>query len=1454
MNMRSPLAWIAAGFASLIGLAVLIFTVAIIWLGTGSGRDFVLAQARQSVPGLGLEGASGNLFDLRLTRLTMADAQGVWLTVEGARLSWSPWALLSRLVSVEALTADRVAVARQPLPGPEEPADPNAAPFRLPVAIDLRQLAVGRAELGPDLLGGTAALLKLAGRADIPAGAPGGNVHLDVARIDDRPGTLTLDAFYQPGSRLKLAAVAAEPENGLVAELLDIPGRPAFTVTLEGDGPLTDWTGNLSAKAGDVVNGRAQARIRPAADKLTFGLEADGNIQALLPANWRALVGPELKLGAGGLIHPGKEIVLDGVSIQIAAGTLAGGGAYNLTTKAVNLGTLIQVPAESALHAFLGETRYFETARGTVTMTGTPQVPKLVTDFTVMAPRFAEFGADSVTLKGTAAAEGSLDRIVLDLTSALEGMRGGGITNQRGTLALTGDIRVPQQSINITSLSLDGPLLKASGKGAFTQWGAAGQADLVLESPNLATLSPLAGRDLSGALAADVTLKRAGGELTASIKARGRDLKTATPAADALLGATTDLSVTLSAGKEIQLRDLVLTSPHLDLRGAVALAGQRLTSDLTAKIDDLSPLGPALGMAMAGGVTASIKAEGPEGATRLALRLDGSNLVLDGLQVGAAQVTFTGQGGPKSARGKLSAETSVIGQRVAANGDIALEGDRLALDNLSAVIGINRIDGGIRTNLSTGTAEGKLTGTVPDLGIIGFIAGDEVWGNGRFSLDLAVVRGQQQVSFTADFKEIWRRWHGQRIAAVAVDSKVEDALAKPVLDVSLQAKGIDPGNAHVDTLTATAKGPLTGTAVTLDLSGKASAPVKVSLAGTFSTPENKEGGGVMLRLLLSRFTGSYGDTGFQTAQPAELAYGTGVVLVKDLALISGDSRVVMNADLNRRALSARAEMVKVPLTWARIIDPTLTLYGELNGTASIGGTVAAPEGTLSLKLDRFSITPPVEKGPAPLGAELAATWRHGRVALTAKLDSQGGGVGLTARGELPLVMDGNATAISLPDDQPISGRLEGDMALNRFNDFLAGSGDRLGGQMKVDLSLAGTLAHRQLSGTVELQGASYENQEWGTRITDITALMQGDPEGLVIRSFDGKTPGGGQVSLAGSIGFRPERGDRQIDLKLTARKARLAQIDMVEATAGAAIAVTGTLTDILVAGRVDVEEAHVRIPDKLPTSVADLPVVEINHPRRIAPPAGASSAVAQPVGAPPKALVVRLEVDVEAPNRLYVTGRGLDAELKASLKVRGTLDDPSVSGPISLVKGDLALLGQTFTIARSNITFDGSLDPTLDVEARTQRGELTAIVAIGGRPSKPSVKLSSQPPYPEDEVLARLLFNRGAGQLSALEALQLAQSAAQLTGLFGGGPGLVDNVKRSLGVDRLEFRGSENGTGAGTVAAGRYIGENLYVGVEQQLGTGESKATVEYGITQHIKARGELGTESKVGVQFEWDY
>ncbi|MFV3129848.1 translocation/assembly module TamB domain-containing protein [Niveispirillum sp. KHB5.9] len=1447
-NMRAILIWIAAGLAGLVALVLLIAVSSGIWLATPSGRDFVLAQAQSNVPGLVAEGASGSVFDLRLARLTMADANGVWLTVTDAHLAWNPWPLFSRTLSIDTLTATSVDVARQPLPQPEDPNDTGALP-QLPVSVHVAELALAKVNLGAELLGGSPAVLTVAGQAKLPAGELGGAGTLDIKRIDDRPGTLTVAGAYVAGRRLTLAVEATEQGNGLLAEMLDIPGRPPVTLTLKGEGPLTDWTGSATAKAGDVVDAKAEFRIRPSGSKLTFGLDLSGNMQAMLPPAIRPLVGPDLRIGAGGLIDPGVKLALDGVGISAAFGKISGGGAFDIKTRAINVGAWVELP-DGAILAPLTAPASLGAARGSITLTGTPEVPQVATDLTL-----DNVGLPDLLLKsmGVKLVTKGLDPVEVIGDVRMEGASGplAALTGPKADLAAELTLTPAKGGITIAKAGFIGTAVSATASGALTGWGKDGEMVLTLSARDLAPLSGLAGRKLAGSLAVEGKLRRTGGQTALVVEGEGKELAAGIPALDPLLIGTTAIFADVAVSEEMLLRRLSLTNPRLKVGGEGRYGPKGIGADLAAEVADLSYLSPALGIQVAGGVTARLKSPSPD---TLVLEIAGDGLVVDGLQLVDTKLDAQMAGLPRAPKGRVALETSLNGQRIALSSGIAHSGSTLSLNGIDAVIGLNKIGGDLELDTATGLASGELAGTIPDLGILAFIAGDEVWGNGTLSVQLSHARGQQSAEVKADFKELWRRWHGQKVGAINLAARLDGAAKTPNVDAGFTISGIDAGTLDLDKITGSAKGPLTAVALGFDLSGKrGSSPVKLAMQGQLATGA-KDG---ISRLGLGSLSGAYADTEFRLANPANLSFGNGVVGVQGLVLLAGDARLEANADMSPKGLGGQVSLTRLPLNWVRLIDPTLTLYGHLDGTASLSGTVTDPRGNLNLKLSEFALAPQVLKGPSPLGATLTADWQKGRVALIARIDSAGSGVGLSGRADLPLEMQGAVTNIAVPTDKPISGRLEGNLALRRLDDLLATTGDRLGGQMVLDLTLGGTLAARELTGTVKLDNARYENQRWGTLITDIQAVLKGDPQGLAIEKFEGKTPGGGTVGLSGSFGFRPELGDKQIDLHLTAKRAKLAGIDMVEAFAGADITVTGKPSDMTIAGRVDVAEAHIRIPDKLPPTVVEVKVKEINHPRRVPPPGAVSSADAKAVGAEaPSIVVIRLNIDVEAPNQIYIGGRGLDAELKASLKLRGTTATPLLSGNVALVKGEMGLLGQTFALNRANVTFlgDGSFDPSLDVEAQTQRGDLTAIVTVTGRPSKPTVKLSSQPPYPEDEVLARLLFNRGAGQLSALEAVQLAQSAAQLSGLFGGGPGFVDNVKRSLGVDRLEFRGSEDGSGAGTVAAGRYIGDNIYVGVEQELGTGQSKATVEYGITDHIKARGEVGTESKVGVQFQWDY
>src|ERR1700730_8994129 len=120
------------------------------------------------------------------------------------------------------------------------------------------------------------------------------------------------------------------------------------------------------------------------------------------------------------------------------------------------------------------------------------------------------------------------------------------------------------------------------------------------------------------------------------------------------------------------------------------------------------------------------------------------------------------------------------------------------------------------------------------------------------------------------------------------------------------------------------------------------------------------------------------------------------------------------------------------------------------------------------------------------------------------------------------------------------------------------------------------------------------------------------------------------------------------------------------------------------------------------------------------------------------------------------------ARRPSRLPITGTSAAPVVAGSLEQIRGSVDLLGKTFTLTRGAITFDGSpkLDPVLDIVAEASAADITAQVNIGGFASAPTITLSSTPPVPQDEILSRVLFNRGVGQITAGEGLQLAAAAA----------------------------------------------------------------------------------------------
>ena len=110
-----------------------------------------LSGAGREVRVIGFEGALSST--ARIAEISIADAEGVWITLREVELSWNRGALFSGRLEVRRLVAGSVDLPRLPGLGEGAPS-PEATPFALPdlpVSVEIGEVSAARVTLGADV-------------------------------------------------------------------------------------------------------------------------------------------------------------------------------------------------------------------------------------------------------------------------------------------------------------------------------------------------------------------------------------------------------------------------------------------------------------------------------------------------------------------------------------------------------------------------------------------------------------------------------------------------------------------------------------------------------------------------------------------------------------------------------------------------------------------------------------------------------------------------------------------------------------------------------------------------------------------------------------------------------------------------------------------------------------------------------------------------------------------------------------------------------------------------------------------------------------------------------------------------------------------------------------------------------------------------------------------------------
>ncbi len=456
--------------------------------------------------------------------------------------------------------------------------------------------------------------------------------------------------------------------------------------------------------------------------------------------------------------------------------------------------------------------------------------------------------------------------------------------------------------------------------------------------------------------------------------------------------------------------------------------------------------------------------------------------------------------------------------------------------------------------------------------------------------------------------------------------------------------------------------------------------------------------------------------------------------------------------------------------------------------------------------------------------------------------------------QIDMLADGPAATRAVVNGRVASGTsnaqlsISGTAPLALANPFIQPR--NLAGLASFELALNGPLALSSLSGTVTAGDGRLSAPTLGLALTNIVANIQVGSSRAIV-DMTSQLSSGGRVALSGPITLTPPY---QGALHVVARDLLLVEPDLYETRADGEISINGPLTgSASIQGAFDLRETELKVPETGFGPNGALPGLQhINEPADVrATRQRAGFIQSEQRDGISGGAVYPLDLQIRAPSKIFVRGRGLDAELGGQLSLRGTSRNLIPTGRFELVRGRLDILGKRLTLEEGFAQLQGNFSPFLRLVAATDAGDVNIRIVLEGEASNPDIKFLSEPELPQDEVLSRLLFGRAITEISPLQAAQLASAVATLAGR--GGVAIIGQLRENFGLDDFDITTDEDGTTG--LRAGKYLSDNVYTDVT--IGSdGTSEINLNLDVSPSVTVRGSVGSDGNtgLGVFFERDY
>jgi len=403
------------------------------------------------------------------------------------------------------------------------------------------------------------------------------------------------------------------------------------------------------------------------------------------------------------------------------------------------------------------------------------------------------------------------------------------------------------------------------------------------------------------------------------------------------------------------------------------------------------------------------------------------------------------------------------------------------------------------------------------------------------------------------------------------------------------------------------------------------------------------------------------------------------------------------------------------------------------------------------------------------------------------------------------------------------------------------------GSAAFDVELRGGRLEPEISGQLTVASATFDVPTLGQKLGPLEAKIRLEDHAVSIDTLS-LAGGRGAAKLSGMLelaGTTPVAADLTLDFlgfEVRHRQDLTGQLD-------GSLRIEGPLHGIGVRGTVALNDGRIRLTDQRSPLVREIRVTQMQN----AP----TTSIRE--GEPAKLDLfdnATLDVRLQVPRDTWIVGQGAHVEIEGVIEAHKRPRQPVLAlGGLDVVQGNYRLQGRMFQIEQGHALFSGrtDFDPVLDALATTRVNDVKILATVGGTASAPTLRLESDPPHTQNDVLALLLFGRTSDSLAQPEASGLSSFAAAAAG-----SALLNQIGGAAGphlpVDAFTVGAADQSSGT-TIGAGRYVTQDVYVHYDHDIGgSSGGRIRVDWRLTKQFSVESRTSSDGNASADLIWTY